>query len=278
MMDSEVLRGRVGSVAETISRSLGTSYDVMVVLGSGLFNFVEKLQNRKELRYADIPQLPVSTVKGHAGKIVAGEIAGCHVLCFAGRFHYYEGYDMASITIPVRAAKALGVRTAFLTNAAGGLSNTLHIGDLMVIKDHLNLLAADSPLRGLADDIFGSKFVDMYNAYDPELAALLERIGKQQSLPVTSGVYAAMAGPQYETRAEIRMLQRLGADAVGMSTVPEVIVANQLGIHVGAISVITDLATDTTADVSHQQVVVAAQHADGHLAELLEAAIKEVSQ
>lgn len=276
-MKGAALQQQIASISHAVADRLGSSYEVMVVLGSGLLSFTEKIESRTAIRYADIPGFPVSTVKGHAGEVVSGTIAGRRVLCFAGRFHYYEGYDMTTVTIPVRIAGMLGVRTALLTNAAGGISEALHIGDLMVIEDHLDLLAADSPLRGLPDGTFGSKFVNMYTAYDPGLATLLKTTGRKQSLPVSSGVYAALAGPQYETRAEIRMLRILGADAVGMSTVPEVIVANQMGMRVGAVSVITDLATETTTELSHAEVVAAAQRADGNLAELLAGAIKEAS-
>jgi purine-nucleoside phosphorylase len=214
-------------------------------------------------------------VKGHESRVVAGTIGQHRVLCFSGRFHYYEGYDAATVTIPVRVAHALGARSVLLTNAAGGISDTLHLGDLMVIEDHLNLFAADSPLRGLSDQLFGTKFVNMYEAYTPSLTNALKAAGKLHSLPMASGVYAGLSGPQFETRAEIRMLHLLGADAVGMSTIPEVIVANQLGMRVGAVSVITDLATTTTTELSHEQVLATAMRADGYLADLLAAVIED---
>jgi len=246
----------------------------MVVLGSGLSSFVDRIDKRTVVHYAEIPGFPVSTVKGHAGEIVAGSIGGHRVLCFAGRFHYYEGYDTATVTIPVRVARALGVHTALFTNAAGGIADRLRLGDLMVIEDHLNLLTADSPLRGLPDEVFGSRFVNMYGAYDPTVRQALKSVGTRRSLPMASGIYAALSGPQFETRAEIRMLRILGADAVGMSTVPEVIVAKQAGMRVGGVSVITDLATDTATELSHDQVLATARRADEHLAELLSGVIE----
>lgn len=269
MMDSAQLKQEVNRAVDALLPAIGQSFEYVVVLGSGLFSFVDRMDARTSVPYSDVPGLPASTVKGHASKLIAGSIGGHRVLCFAGRFHYYEGYDTAAVTIPVRIAKALGVHTALLTNAAGGIAEDLHLGDLMVIEDHLNMLTADSPLRGLSDELFGSKFVNMYQAYDPGLVELLKSVGKSRSLPIASGVYAALSGPQFETRAEIRMLRTLGADAVGMSTIPEVIVANQIGIRVGGVSVITDLATETTSTLSHEQVLATAQRADGCLADLL---------
>lgn len=273
-MDSAQLRQQVTIAVESLIRRIGQSYEFTVVLGSGLSSFVDRMEARTVVPYVEIPGFPASTVKGHASELVAGSISGHRVLCFAGRFHYYEGYDAATVTIPVRVAQALGVRTALFTNAAGGIADRLKLGDLMVIEDHLNLLTADSPLRGLADEVFGSKFVNMYTAYDPTVTRALKSVGERCSLPIASGVYAALSGPQFETRAEIRMLRILGADAVGMSTIPEVIVANQAGMRVGAVSVITDLATDTVTELSHDQVLATARRADEHLAELLTGVIE----
>lgn len=274
MMDSAQLKQQVTMAATSLAQRIGQSFEVSVVLGSGLSSFVEKLQDVLMVPYAEIPGFPTSTVKGHESRVVAGTIGQHRVLCFSGRFHYYEGYDAATVTIPVRVAHALGARSVLLTNAAGGISDTLHLGDLMVIEDHLNLFAADSPLRGLSDQLFGTKFVNMYEAYTPSLTNALKAAGKLHSLPMASGVYAGLSGPQFETRAEIRMLHLLGADAVGMSTIPEVIVANQLGMRVGAVSVITDLATTTTTELSHEQVLATAMRADGYLADLLAAVIE----
>jgi len=275
MMDSAQLKQQVTMAATSLAQRIGQSFEVSVVLGSGLSSFVEKLQDVLMVPYAEIPGFPTSTVKGHESRVVAGTIGQHKVLCFSGRFHYYEGYDAATVTIPVRVAHALGARSVLLTNAAGGISDTLHLGDLMVIEDHLNLFAADSPLRGLSDQLFGTKFVNMYEAYTPSLTNALKAAGKLHSLPMASGVYAGLSGPQFETRAEIRMLHLLGADAVGMSTIPEVIVANQLGMRVGAVSVITDLATTTTTELSHEQVLATAMRADGYLADLLAAVIED---
>lgn len=273
-MDSSQLKQQVALAVEALVPVLGQSYEYVVVLGSGLFGFVDRMAAQTSVPYAEIPGLPVSTVKGHASRLVAGTIGRHRVLCFAGRFHYYEGYDTAVVTMPVRIAKALGVHTALFTNAAGGIADRLHLGDLMIIEDHLNMLTADSPLRGLSDDLFGSKFVNMYQAYDPTLIEMFKSVGRNHSLPVASGVYAALSGPQFETRAEIRMLRTMGADAVGMSTVPEVIVANQIGIRTGAVSVITDLATETATVLSHEQVLATARRADGCLADLLAGVIE----
>ena len=273
-MDGVQLKQQVTIAVESLIPRIGEMYEFTVVLGSGLSSFVDRIEKRTIVHYAEIPGFPVSTVKGHAGEIVAGSIGGHRVLCFAGRFHYYEGYDTATVTIPVRVARALGVHTALFTNAAGGIADRLRLGDLMVIEDHLNMLTADSPLRGLPDEVFGPRFVNMYGAYDPTVTQILKAVGERRSLPMASGVYAALSGPQFETRAEIRMLRILGADAVGMSTVPEVIVANQAGMRVGGVSVITDLATDTATELSHDQVLATARRADEHLAELLSGVIE----
>ena len=274
-MDAAQLQQEVAVATDSLLRRIGSGFTTMVVLGSGLSSFVGRIQGALAIPYSEIPGFPRSTVKGHLGELVGGTIGSHQVLCLAGRFHYYEGYDAATLTIPVRVGRALGVQTALFTNAAGGIRDSLRLGDLMVIRDQMNLMQADSPLRGLPDDEFGSRFVNMYNAYDRDMADALALSGTQHNLPVTSGVYAAMSGPQFETRAEIHMLKVLGADAVGMSTVPEVIVANHLGMRVGGVSVITDLATETTAEVSHEQVLDTAGRADGQLAELLAAFIEE---
>ena len=272
-MDALQLQQEVHLATDSLVKRMGSDFGTMVVLGSGLSSFVSRIQDAVAIPYSEIPGFPRSTVKGHLGELVGGTIGKQRVLCLAGRFHYYEGYDTAALTIPVRVGRALGVRTALFTNAAGGVRDDLRLGDLMIIRDQLNLMQADSPLRGLPDDEFGSRFVNMYNAYDRDMAEALTLVGTEHHLPVTSGVYAAMSGPQFETRAEIRMLRVLGADAVGMSTVPEVIVANHLGMRVGGISVITDLATETTSELSHEQVLDTAGKADGQLAELLAAFI-----
>lgn len=274
-MDSAQLKQQVTMAATSLAGRIGQSFEVAVVLGSGLSSFVEQLHDTVIVPYNEIPGFPVSTVKGHQSRVVVGTIGDHRVLCFSGRFHYYEGYDTATVSIPVRVAHALGVRSVLLTNAAGGISNVLRLGDLMVIVDHLNLFAADSPLRGLSDELFGTKFVNMYTAYTPALATKLKEVGERLGLPMATGVYAGLSGPQFETRAEIHMLRLLGADAVGMSTIPEVIVANQLGIRTGAVSVITDLATETTTELSHEQVLASATRADGYLARLLAGAIEE---
>ncbi|MEN6550532.1 MAG: purine-nucleoside phosphorylase [Candidatus Cryosericum sp.] len=272
-MDALQLQQEVRLATDSLVKRMGSDFGTMVVLGSGLSSFVSRIQDAVTIPYSAIPGFPRSTVKGHLGELVGGTIGKQRVLCLAGRFHYYEGYDTAALTIPVRVGRALGVRTALFTNAAGGVRDDLRLGDLMIIRDQLNLMQADSPLRGLPDDEFGSRFVNMYNAYDRDMAEALTLVGTEHHLPMTLGVYAAMSGPQFETRAEIRMLRVLGADAVGMSTVPEVIVANHLGMRVGGISVITDLATETTSELSHEQVLDTAGKADGQLAELLAAFI-----
>ena len=213
--------------------------DIAVVLGTGLGSFVEELEEICSIGYAEIPHFPVATVEFHKGKLILGNIANKKVLVMQGRFHYYEGYSMQEITFPVRVMKELGVKTLLLSNAAGGMQKKLRKGDLVLIDDHINLLP-ENPLRGLSDPYFGNRFIDMFAPYDAGLNKLIKKIAKAQQLSISKGVYVAVSGPNLETRAEYKYLHAAGADVVGMSTVPEVIVANHVGIACAAVSVVTD--------------------------------------
>jgi purine-nucleoside phosphorylase len=211
---------------------------VGVVLGTGLNDLVNHIQDRIIVSYDEIPHFPKATVEFHKGRLIFGSIENVPVVAMQGRFHYYEGYSMQQITFPIRVMQALGITHLLLSNAAGGMNPAYKKGDLVIIEDHINLLP-DNPLRGLGDE-FGNRFVDMSQPYDLNMQQILEEVIGQQSQPVKKGVYVAVMGPNLETKAEYRWLRSTGADMVGMSTVPEVIVAGQLGLKCAAVSVITD--------------------------------------
>lgn len=244
-----------------------------VVLGTGLGAFIEQLAVESVIPYQDIPHFPHSTVETHKGQLLAGRIGGKKILVLQGRFHYYEGYSMQQITFPVRVLRALGIRTLLLSNAAGGLNPSWRKGDLVVIDDHLNLLP-ENPLRGLNDPAFGNRFVDMSCPYDAGLNDILMTEAARLAIPLQKGVYVSVMGPNLETRAEYRYLRMIGGDMVGMSTVPEVIVAGHLGLPCAAVSVITDECDpDHLSPVSIREIIEVAGKADAVLSKLLAAAI-----
>jgi purine-nucleoside phosphorylase len=235
------VRADAGDAAASVRARLALGEPaVAIILGSGLGGLATRLRNARSLPYREIPGFAAPTVDGHAGVVAAGELAGREVLVLSGRFHMYEGHAPASTGFPVRVARALGATTLLVSNAAGGIRRTLRPGDLMVINDHINLSWAN-PLAGalVAGD---ARFPDMSSPYDPVLRALLHQSARSLGESLQDGVYAGLAGPSYETPAEVRMLERLGADAVGMSTVPEVIVARAIGIRVAGVSCITNIA------------------------------------
>jgi purine-nucleoside phosphorylase len=242
---------------------------VAMVLGSGLGGVADSVSHPIEIAYADIPHFVGSTVEGHEGKLIGGGLGGIDALIMKGRVHYYEGYSLEEITFPVRVFSALGIRTLVLTNAAGGISKKLSAGDLMLITDHLNLMG-DSPLRGPNDDRLGPRFPDMTNVYTPALLDLARQGAKELRTKLAEGVYAALPGPAYETPAEVRMLGTLGADAVGMSTVPEAMVARHGGLNLLAISCITNSAAGLVdKQIDHNEVIEVGARAGAKLAELL---------
>ena len=234
---------------------------VCIVLGSGLGVLAESCSVLLEIPYEEIPHFPVSTVSGHDGKLIVADMDGVLVFLMKGRFHYYEGYDMAAVTFPYRVYSLLGVENLLLTNAAGGLSPAFVPGDLMMIDDHMSMFA-ESPLRGENLDFFGPRFPDQTQVYDRELRRLLKAVAADLEISLHSGVYAMMRGPQYETPAEIRALRVLGVDAVGMSTVPEAIVASHCGMRVLGLSCITNLASGISQEpLSHSEVMEVGQSA-----------------
>ena len=244
--------------------------DAAIVLGSGLGFLAEKMEGALRIPYAEIPGFPLSTVESHAGVLSIGRLGGKNVLAFSGRFHYYEGYDFRTVTFYVRVLFCLGVKTLILTNAAGGMNEAFVPGDLMLISDHIKL-CADSPERGAADPFFGQRFFDMTRAYTPELCDIAKEAARSLSLTLREGVYCYMGGPQFETPAEIRALRILGGDAVGMSTVPEAIVASHLGMNLLGISCITNMAAGMLADtpISDDEVTEVASSASGRFSALV---------
>jgi purine-nucleoside phosphorylase len=238
-----------------IQSQLGASRPAVgLVLGSGLGAFADTLQRPHVIEYRDIPHFPVSGVEGHAGRLVVGELHGVTVAAMQGRVHFYEGHDLVKVTFPIRALVLLGAKTLVITNAAGGVNPAYQPGELVLLADHLNLFP-EGPLRGGHDPRLGPRFPDMTRAYAPELRDLARRVGKDLGLDLAEGVYAGLPGPSYETPAEVRMLRGLGADLVGMSTVPEVIVANHQGARVLGISCVTNLAAGITGErLSHDEV------------------------
>jgi purine-nucleoside phosphorylase len=264
-------RVRIEGAAAFLRRALGRSFrpEAAVVLGTGLGGVAEALERSKSIPYEEIPGFPLSTVEGHRGALLAGSLRGRSVLAMEGRFHYYEGYGLREVTFPVRVFRALGASTLVLTNACGGLDPLFRGGDLMVMDDHINLMG-DSPLRGPNDDALGPRFPDMGRVYDPALIALAEAVAREERLDLRKGVYAALPGPQLETRAEYRMLRILGAHAVGMSTVPEAIVAVHAGMRVLGFSVVTDMCLpDHLEPVDIQRILKTAADAGPRLARIL---------
>ena len=245
---------RIQRAADEVEEKLGRA-DVAVVLGSGLGDFAQELHNPREIAYADIPGFPRATVPGHAGKLALGELGGKRALLLCGRFHSYEGHPLADVTLPVRVMARLGVQTLILTNAAGGVNPALTPGCLMLLTDYINL-SGKNPLTGPNLDAFGPRFPDMTAAYDPALRALALQCAHRLGIELKQGVYCWMNGPCYETPAEIRMVRTLGADAVGMSTVPETIVARHCGMRVLGVSCVTNLAAGVSGQpISHQEVM-----------------------
>ena len=250
--------------------------DIGVILGSGLGDYAEALEDAGKLPYSEIPGFPRSTVAGHAGMWCCGTLYGKRVVMMQGRFHYYEGYSMKDVTLPVRVMQKIGVKTLIVTNAAGGVNLGYHPGELMVIGDMFSM-TAQNPLIGPNLDAFGPRFPDMSCAFDKELRALAHECANEQGFALREGVYAQMTGPTYETPAEIRMLRTLGADAVGMSTVPEVIVARHGGMRVLGISCITNMAAGILDQpLNHAEVTETANRVKGQFRNLLDRIIEKM--
>jgi purine-nucleoside phosphorylase len=228
------------AAVRTIRESWKSTPRVGLILGTGLGGLAEQIEQEAVIPYEAIPHFPISTVQSHAGRLVCGKLRGVPIVAMEGRFHFYENYSLQQVTFPVRVMKALGIETLIVTNAAGGINPHFELADVVVIEDHINLLP-DNPLRGINDDRLGPRFPDMSHPYTPSLIELARSVAIQQGFACPKGVFVAVSGPNLETRAEYRMLKLMGADLVGMSTVPEVIVAAHAGLKVLAFSVVTDL-------------------------------------
>lgn len=247
-----------------------------IVLGSGLGNLVKEIRIEKEIEYGGIPHFPVSTVEGHSGKLIFGELHGKKIVAMSGRFHYYEGYSLQQVVFPIRVLKWLGIKDLIISNAAGGMNKNFKVGDLMVIRDHISLFT-ENPLVGQNTDALGPRFPDMSEPYDRILIQKLKSIAASLGYTMHEGVYAGVTGPTFETRAEYKLLHLVGADAVGMSTVQEVIAARHLGLRVAALSVITDLGIrEENNTITHQEVLQAASDAEPRLTAILKELIHEL--
>ena len=245
-----------------------TSPRTAIVLGTGLGQLASEITDKLEFPYGDIPNFPVSTVEGHSGKLIFGKLGGVDIMAMQGRFHYYEGYSMKEVTFPVRVMYELGIKTLFVSNAAGGMNPAFQIGDLMVITDHINFFP-EHPLRG-KNFPTGPRFPDMHETYDHKLINLATQISREKNIRLVYGVYLGTSGPTFETPAEYRMYRAMGGDTVGMSTVPEVIVAHHCGIRTFGISVVTDLGGfDNPVEVSHKEVQEAADKAQPLMTEIM---------
>ena len=249
---------KINETAEFIRAEVGEMPKIGVILGTGLGDLVNHIEVSKELDYHNIPNFPVSTVEGHSGKLIFGKLGGKYVMAMQGRFHYYEGYDMKEVTFPVRVMRAVGVETLFVSNASGGMNKEFKVGDVMIITDHINLFP-ENPLRGKNYEELGTRFPSMTEAYSHALIDMADAIAAEDNIRLMHGVYVGTPGPTFETPAEYEYFRVIGGDAVGMSTVPEVIVANHAGMKVFGVSVITDLGgKDILIPPSHEEVQKAA--------------------
>lgn len=262
---ADYLKGKIGEIPNTA-----------IILGTGLGELANEIEEKNEIPYTEIPNFPVSTVEGHSGKLIIGTLGGKKVLAMQGRFHYYEGYNMQEVTFPIRVFQALGIEYLFVSNAAGGMNSSFDVGDIMLIEDHINFFP-EHPLRGKNFEELGTRFPDMSAAYDKELRQMAMDIAKEKNIKLQHGVYVGVQGPTFETPAEYNFFRIMGGDAVGMSTVPEVIVANHAKMRVLAFSIITDLGVlAKIVEVSHEEVQEAAKIAQPMMAEIMRTIIQRV--
>jgi purine-nucleoside phosphorylase len=270
----QLTRADYQAAAEVISSKTSHKPTIGLILGSGLGGLADSIQAADIIPTSDVPRWPRSTVQGHAGRLVIGQLEGKTVLTLQGRIHFYEGYSMREVTFPVRVMQALGITTLFVTNAAGGLNKGYDAGDLMLISDHINMLGlvGNNPLVGPNDEALGTRFPDMSDAYDAKFRALAKQIAAREGFTLREGVYVGLSGPSFETPAEIRFLRAVGADAVGMSTTSEVIVARHAGMRVMGVSVITNMVIDevgTAEKTLHEDVLATGQKVAPRLIALL---------
>ncbi|MBP5643710.1 MAG: purine-nucleoside phosphorylase [Bacteroidales bacterium] len=259
------------------SKTNGFEPEVGIVLGSGLGGLVNVIDTQYSIPYAEIPNFPVSTVAGHQGKLILGTLSGRRVVAMQGRFHYYEGYSTKEVTFPIRVLKYLGIKLLVLSNASGGINPDFRVSDIMIITDHINLLP--NPLIGKNDDRIGTRFPEMSEAYNKKAIALADKIAAELNIKVQHGVYVGDTGPTYETPAEYNYYRVIGGDCVGMSTVPEVIIARHCGLPVFAMSIITDLGgKDIAVQVTHEEVINAANVAEPKMTAILKEMLKRLDE
>lgn len=267
---------RIDKICQSIQERVPYVPEVLVILGSGLGSMADQVEEKIVIKYEDIDDFLVSTVEGHEGQFVFGDYKGKKVAMMQGRFHYYEGYSMKEVTLPVFAMRRLGVKNLIVTNACGGVNKSFAPGDLMLIEDHLNF-TGNNPLMGRNMEEFGPRFPDMSRVYNRELMGLAERIGDEEGIPLKRGVYAIYTGPSYETPAEIRAYRTLGADAIGMSTVPEAIVANYSGMRVLGVSCITNMASGILDQpLNHEEVIEVSARVRDSFTTLISRVIEEM--
>ncbi|PTN08357.1 purine-nucleoside phosphorylase [Mangrovibacterium marinum] len=266
----------IEATADYISKIIGDQPEIGIILGSGLGGLAKEIEIEKEIPYGQIPNFPVSTVDGHNGHLISGKLGGKKVLAMQGRFHFYEGYNMKEVTFPVRVMKKLGIEYLFVSNATGGLNPDFKIGDLMIINDHINMFP-EHPLRGPNIDELGPRFPDMSQAYCKELRQKAKFIALKNKIEIKEGVYVGVQGPTFETPHEYKMFRILGGDVVGMSTVPEVIVARQMNMKVFGISIVTDSGVPgEIVEISHEEVQEVAMKSEPYMTQILKQLIEEL--
>lgn len=277
--DEFIGRKEIDQAAQLISARTRHKPSIGLILGSGLNPLADEIAQADVIDYRAVPNFPVSTVEGHKGELVIGRLNGQVVLAMRGRAHFYEGYSMQQVTLPVRVMRALGIQTLIVTNAAGGVNMHFHAGDMMLITDHINLvgMAGLNPLFGPNDDSLGPRFPDMTHAYDPALLDLARTLAKEMGLELREGVYMMLAGPSFESPADIRFIRMIGADAVGMSTVPEVIVARHGGMRVLGLSLISNSLAGGHDKVTHEEVLASGRAAVPKLAGLIKGVLTRMT-
>lgn len=274
----ENIMEKINESIASIRKYCQTKPEIAIILGTGLGRLAEDIEESTFIPYNKINNFPVSTVPGHSGNLVLGKLEGKPVVAMQGRFHYYEGYSMQEVVFPVRVMKKLGSDLIIISNAAGGMNRFFQRGDLMLIYDHINLMG-NNPLLGINEEELGPRFPDMSEAYDRELISLAEKVALEEGIKLHKGIYAGLSGPMLETPAEYRMLIKIGADAVGMSTVPEVIAANHMEMRVLGISCITDLAIDGVVEKIHfQEILNAATKSELLLSQIVKKVIKNIDK
>lgn len=266
----------INETANFLKNFMTSSPETAIILGSGLGELVNHIEDKQEITYEQIPNFPVSTVEGHSGKLIFGKLGGKDILAMQGRFHFYEGYDMQKVTFPVRVMKAIGIKNLFVSNAAGGMNPNFVVGDIMLINDHINLFP-EHPLRGKNYKELGDRFPDMHEPYSKKFLKMAEEIAAANNIKVQKGVYIGSQGPTFETPAEYKYFHIIGGDAVGMSTVPEVIIAKHGGMEVFAVSIITDMWYDgSPVEVSHEEVLEAANSAQPKMTLIMKELLKQI--